>query len=144
MDSSIRIEGLEKVRTAMKRSVDDSKKRRILLKALRYGAVPTRNAMKAGTPIKTGNLKSSIASITGKTTLIAVGARVTKRRRRGKAKRIKNDGYYINWVAEGHKDRGGKMTKAQDFITPAFESTKGIAEKRIVDKLIKEVLEKNW
>ena len=60
----VRIEGLEKVITAMKRSVDDSKKRRILLKALIYGAVPTRNAMKAGTPIKTGNLQSSIATIT--------------------------------------------------------------------------------
>ena len=151
---SIDIEGLEKVKRIMKDSIDDAKKRRTLLKALRYGAVPVRKAMKTGTPIKTGNLKASIATITGKSgldgigpTSVTVGAKVTKRggrRRKGQKKYIKNDGYYIGWVVKGHKTRGGGETKANDFITPAFNSTKDIATKRIVDKLVRDVLEKNW
>ena len=147
MDYTIDIKGLEEVKRVMKRSVNDSKKRRTILKALRFGAVPTRKAMKSGTPVKTGNLKSSIATITGKSgrdglgaASVTVGAKVTGRRRRN----IKNDGYYIGWVVKGHKTRGGGETKAKDFITPAFNSTKDIATKRIVDKLVRDVLEKNW
>ena len=94
------------------------------------------------------------AGITGKSgmdgigpTSVTVGAKVTKRggrRRKGQKKYIKNDGYYIGWVVKGHKTRGGGETKANDFITPAFNSTKDIATKRIVDKLVRDVLEKNW
>tara|TARA_B100001094_G_scaffold90714_2_gene86760 strand:- start:4096 stop:4593 length:498 start_codon:yes stop_codon:yes gene_type:complete len=148
---SIDVEGLEKVKRIMKDSMQDAKKRRTLLKALRHGAIPTRKAMKIGTPIKTGNLKSSIATITGKSgmdgisaTSVTVGAKVQKKTRYGFAKKIKNDGYYIGWVVKGHKKRGGGETKANDFITPAFNSTKDIATKRIVDKLVRDVLEKNW
>ena len=151
---SIDIEGLEKVKKIMKDSIEDSKKRRILLKALRYGAVPTRKAMKTGTPVKTGNLRESIATITAKSgmggicpTSVTVGAKVTKRggnRRKGQKKYIKNDGYYVGWVVKGHKTRDGKKTDGQDFITPAFNSTKDVATKRIVDKLVRDVLEKNW
>ena len=141
MQKTINIKGLDEVKRVMKRSIDDSKKRRTLLKALRYGATPTRKAMKSGTPVDTGNLRSSISTITGKTTTVTVGAKVKKRRSKRK---VKNDGYYIGWVVKGHKTRGGGETKANDFITPAFNSTKDIATKRIVDKLVRDVLEKNW
>jgi hypothetical protein len=151
---SMDIEGLEEVQKVLKNSMDDAKKRRTLLKALRYGAVPTRKAMKTGTPIKTGNLKASISTITGKSgrdgigaTSVTVGAKVTKRggsRRKGQKKYIKNDGYYIGWVVKGHKTRGGGKTKANDFITPAFNSTKDMATNRIVDTPHRDVLEKNW
>ena len=151
---SIDIEGLEKVKRIMKDSMEDAKKRRTLLKAFRYGAVPVRKAMKTKTPIKTGNLKASIATITGKSgrdgigaTSVTVGAKVTKRggnRRKGQKKYIKNDGYYIGWVVKGHKTRGGEKTEPNDFITPVFNSQKDIATKRIVDKLVRDVLDKNW
>ncbi len=151
---SIDIEGLEEVKRVMKKTSDDSKKRRTLLKALRYGAIPTRQAMKMGTPVRTGNLRASIGTITGKggkggigAASVTVGARVTKRggrRKKGQKKYIKNDGYYVGWVIRGHKKRGGGKTTPNDFLTPAFDSTKNIAVERIVDKLIKDVLEKNW
>jgi hypothetical protein len=151
---SIDIQGLEEVKRVMKKTSDDSKKRRTLLKALRHGAIPTRQAMKMGTPVRTGNLKQSIGIITGKggrdgigATSVTVGARVTKRggrRKKGQKKYIKNDGYYVGWVIRGHKKRGGGTTAPNDFLTPAFNSTKDIAVERIVDKLIKDVLEKNW
>ena len=151
---AIDIEGLEEVKKTLKNSIDDSKKRRTLLKALRYGAVPVRKAMKTGTPIRTGNLKASIGIITGKSgrdgigpTSVTVGAKVTKRggrRRKGQKKYIKNDGYYIGWVVKGHKTRCGEKTDGKDFITPAFNSKKDEATKRIVDKLVRDVLEKNW
>lgn len=148
---SIDVEGLEKVKRIMKDSMQDAKKRRTLLKALRYGAVPVRKAMKTGTPVKTGNLRDSISTITGKSgmdgigpTSVTVGAKVQKKTRYGFAKKIKNDGYYIGWVVKGHKTRGGDKTDANDFITPAFNSQKDIATKRIVDKLVRDVLEKNW
>ena len=145
---AIDIEGLEEVKKTLKNSIDDSKKRRTLLKALRYGAVPVRKAMKTGTPIRTGNLKASIGIITGKSgmggvgpTSVTVGAKVKKRRSKRK---VKNDGYYIGWVVKGHKTRSGEKTDGKDFITPAFNSKKDEATKRIVDKLVRDVLEKNW
>ena len=148
MPDSIYIEGLEEVKRVMKKTSDDSKKRRTLLKALRYGAVPTRQAMKMGSPVRTGNLRQSISTITGKggkggigAASVTVGARVKRRRSK---KRPKNDGYYVGWVIRGHKTRGGGKTAPNDFLTPAFDSTKNIAVERIVDKLIKDVLEKNW
>ena len=148
MKESLHIEGLEEVKRVMKKSSDDSKKRRTLLKALRHGAIPTRQAMKMGTPVRTGNLRDSISTITGKggrdgigAASVTVGAKVKKRRSK---KRPKNDGYYIGWVIRGHKKRGGGTTAPNDFLTPAFNSTKDIAVERIVDKLIKDVLEKNW
>lgn len=155
---SIDIEGLEEVKKVMKESINDAKKRRTLLKALRYGAVPTRQMLKnkiKGEFYRTGNLVKSIATITGKSgrdgigpTSVTVGAKVTKRggnRRKGQKKYIKNDGYYIGWLMKGHKNRGGKSSfLGKDLITPSFNSTKDIASKRIVDKLVRDVLEKNW
>ena len=148
MQDSINIEGLEEVKRVMKKTSDDSKKRRTLLKALRYGAIPTRQAMKMGSPVRTGNLSQSISTITGKggkggigAASVTVGARVKRRRSK---KRPKNDGYYVGWVIKGHKKRGGGKTTPNDFLTPAFNSTKNIAVERIVDKLIRDVLEKNW
>ena len=148
MAQTINIEGLEEVKKTLKNSIDDSKKRRPLLNALRYGAVPFRKAMKTATPIRTGNLRDSINTITGKSgmggvgpTSVTVGAKVKRRRSKRK---VKNDGYYIGWVVKGHKTRGGEKTDPNDFITPVFNSQKDIATKRIVDKLVRDVLEKNW
>lgn len=148
MAQTINIEGLEEVKKTLKNSIDDSKKRRTLLKALRYGAVPVRKAMKTATPIRTGNLRDSINTITGKSgmggvgpTSVTVGAKVKRRRSKRK---VKNDGYYIGWVVKGHKTRSGEETKANDFITPTFNAQKDNATKRIVDKLVRDVLEKNW
>jgi hypothetical protein len=100
MAQTINIEGLEEVKKTLKNSINDSKKRRTLLKALRYGAVPVRKAMKTATPIRTGNLRDSINTITGKSgmggvgpTSVTVGAKVKKRRSKRK---VKNDGYYID------------------------------------------------
>lgn len=148
MAQTINIEGLEEVKKTLKNSIDDSKKRRTLLKALRYGAVPVRKAMKTATPIRTGNLRDSINTITGKSgmggvgpTSVTVGAKVKKRRSKRK---VKNDGYYIGWVVKGHKTRSGEKIEPNDFITPTFNAQKDNATKRIVDKLVRDVLEKNW
>ena len=47
-------------------------------------------------------------------------------------------------MVEGHKTRGGGQTRANDFISPAFENNKELAVKRIEDKLIQLVIEKNF
>ena len=76
--------------------------------------------------------------------LLASAVMYLKVKKRRSKRKVKNDGYYIGCVVKGHKTRGGGETKANDFITPAFNSTKDIATKRIVDKLVRDVLEKNW
>ena len=132
-----KIVGMEEVIARLKRCDIDAKKNKLLRRVLSFGAFPIWKQMKLSTPVRSGNLKKSISRISSrKNALVAVGARA--------GRRAKNDGYYINWVVEGHKTKGGGTTRANDFITPAFENNKELAVKRISDKLIQLVIEKNW
>ena len=132
-----KIVGMEDVIRRLKLCDNDAKKNRLLRRVLTFGAFPIWKQMKLNTPVETGNLKKSISRISSrKNALVAVGARA--------GRRAKYDGYYVNWVVEGHKTRGGGQTRANDFISPAFENNKELAVKRIEDKLIQLVIEKNF
>ncbi len=132
-----KIVGMEEVIRRLKLCEIDSKKNRLLRRVLSFGAFPIWKQMKLNAPVRTGNLKKSISRISSrKNALVAVGARA--------GRRAKNDGYYVNWVVEGHKTRGGGQTRANDFISPALEQNKELTLKRIEDKLIQLVIEKNW
>ena len=131
------IVGVEQVIARLKLCSNDARKNRLLRRALTFGAFPMWKQMKANAPMRTGNLKQSISRISSrKNALVVVGARA--------GKRAKYDGYYVNWVVKGHKTRGGGQTKAQDFITPAFEANQELTVKRIEEKLIQLVITKNW
>jgi len=135
--SHIKLVGMDEVIRRLKRCDIDAKKNRLLRRVLSFGAFPIWKQMKTTAPIRTGNLQKSISRISSrKNALVAVGARA--------GRRAKYDGYYVNWVVEGHKTRGGGQTRANDFISPALENNKELALRRIEDKLIQLVIEKNW
>tara|TARA_R100000963_G_C4639435_1_gene103139 strand:+ start:760 stop:1185 length:426 start_codon:yes stop_codon:yes gene_type:complete len=132
-----KIVGMDNVIASLKRCSNESRKKKLLRRVLSFGAFPMWKQMKANAPMRTGNLKQSISRISSRrNALVVVGARA--------GRRAKYDGYYVNWVVKGHKTRGGGQTKAQDFITPAFEQNQELTVKRIEEKLIQLVITKNW
>ncbi len=96
-------------------------------------AKPMTAVMKATAPIdETTVLKKSIGRWRTKSG-VRVGARYRKK--------DKNKGWYVHLATYPHKTRGGGMTKkSTPFLADAFESTKSVTMKLILDgvkKLLK-------
>mgnify|MGYP003659961608 CR=1 FL=1 len=99
-------------------------------------AKPMTSIMKATAPVdETKILKKSVGRWKTKTG-VRVGARYRKK--------DKNKGWYVAFAAYSHKTPGGGMTsKATPFLADAYESTKELTGKLILDGVNK-LISKFW
>lgn len=131
-DLSDLINGLDRIKDKFSERGANTQINKIVFDA----AKPMTSVMKATAPVdETKILKKSVGRWRTKTG-VRVGARYRKK--------DKNKGWYVAFAAYSHKTPGGGMTqKATPFLGDAFESTKDITGKLIVDG-VKKLISTFW
>lgn len=154
----IRIEGIEELQRKFDK-LTDSRQAGLIRQAIGRAAKPVRDQARQEAPkadkdikrrtkdkknrsgvviasgtetiYKPGNLKKSIAIVKTKSKTwpgVWVGARA--------GGKYKYDGYYAHFVHEGHKDRGGGMTKKDEFMKRAKDKKYNQVVSSISDEVV--------
>tara|TARA_R100001443_G_scaffold117452_1_gene143001 strand:+ start:9106 stop:9555 length:450 start_codon:yes stop_codon:yes gene_type:complete len=126
------IRGLDRIKDKFSARKANTEINKIVFNA----AKPMASIMKDLAPTdETKILKKSVGRWRTKTG-VRVGARYRKKDR--------NKGWYVAFAAYPHKTRGDGMTeKSTPFLADAFESTKGITAKLIIEG-VKKLIGKFW
>lgn len=151
MDIKFDVKGLAEIDKAL-RELPVKYERQTMMNSLRAAGRIIRDEAKRRVPVRTGNLKKSIAVVTGKR------GRVYVTNKQGKGQ--KNDGWYAHLIEFGTKPhntaKGGGTTlgqwageqgggiphpgsPAQPFMRPALDSKAGEAIKAIADAAAKHI-----
>jgi HK97 gp10 family phage protein len=156
----ITIEGIDDLARQIKSIPSDKVKRKELLKALRRQAKPLLQAIKDNTPVADkvvlnqtglvdpGNLRDSFNIKAGRSKAwpsVVVGPRRGKKlvfkKKDGKPKKIKNDGWYVHFLLYGTANIQGKdfVKEASDKVLPVINVSASVELANYIRKKTKQI-----